>query len=446
LKGNLTCYASLVLIILLLLGCTPAIKSPIEQGSTDVSPLIRNPNLSIAPNNPLAAILTFDTDRPTEATVTLSSNDHTVTAPSSDGLTTNHRLHVLGLRAREKYAVTISVVDEGGNVSYDRSLRLKTAPLPDDFPPLEVTLSEPDRMQPGVTVFNVRRWNPDRDEKWGMLIGVDEQGEVVWYHHDECMIHFVTQTRNGNLLYLCRRGEAIEVNTMGERVRAWAPAELDPSVDFFHHEILEMPSGNFLVLTRENRQSDGYDRGGQQVAYDVLGDVIVEFTPEGVIVNRWSVFDMLDPHRIGPSFHLPRGKQLDWTHGNSLFYDEGDDSITVSLRHQDWVIKFDRETGELIWRLGAEGDFSLVGDGEWFFQQHAAKLLDDRWLLYDNGKDRPGIKHAYQLYGRVSSTHSIRRAKTLLRGLQPRFGSSGIVSPFTPRSWAKRISSTTATS
>ncbi|MBC8492628.1 MAG: hypothetical protein H8D43_02490 [Chloroflexi bacterium] len=104
-KGNLTCYASLALIILLLLGCTPAIKSPIEQGSTDVSPLIRNPNLTIAPNNPLAAILTFDTDRPTEATVTLSSNDHTVTAPSSDGLTTNHRLHVLGLRAREKYAV-----------------------------------------------------------------------------------------------------------------------------------------------------------------------------------------------------------------------------------------------------------------------------------------------------------------------------------------------------
>ena len=277
-KRNLTCYASLALIILVLPGCSPAIESPIEQGSTDVSTIIRNPNLTIAPNNPLAAILTFDTDRPTEATVTLSSNEHTVTAPSSDDLTTNHRLHVLGLRAREKYAVTISVVDERGNVSYDRSIRLKTAPLPEDFPPLEVTLSEPGRIQPGITVFNVRRWNPDRDEKWGMLIGVDEQGEVVWYHHDECMIHFVTQTRNGNLLYLCRRGEAIEVNTMGERVRAWAPAELDPSVDFFHHEILEMPSGNFLVLTRENRQIDGYDRGSQQVAYDVVGDVIVEFT------------------------------------------------------------------------------------------------------------------------------------------------------------------------
>ena len=42
----------------------------------------------------------------------------------------------------------------------------------------------------------------------------------------------------------------------------------------------------------------------------------------------------------------------DWAHANSIFYDASDDSIVLSFRHQDAVVKFSRESGELIWILG----------------------------------------------------------------------------------------------
>ena len=33
--------------------------------------------------------------------------------------------------------------------------------------------------------------------------------------------------------------------------------------------------------------------------------------------------------------------------------------VVLSLRHQDWIIRIDRATGEVLWRLGDGGDFTL---------------------------------------------------------------------------------------
>jgi len=71
-----------------------------------------------------------------------------------------------------------------------------------------------------------------------------------------------------------------------------------------------------------------------------------------------------------------------------VWYDEEDDSFVVSLAHQNMLVKVDRETGKLKWRLGADGDFSLNGAGGWFSYQHGADLLPNRnILLYDHKAD-----------------------------------------------------------
>ncbi len=87
-----------------------------------------------------------------------------------------------------------------------------------------------------------------------------------------------------------------------------------------------------------------------------------------------------------------------WTHGNAVIYDPADDSIIVSLRHQDAVVKFSRQTGELKWILGPHenwdqeqfGEFLLtpLSDEEFFFpyHQHAPKITDEGTIIvYDNG-------------------------------------------------------------
>jgi len=125
------------------------------------------------------------------------------------------------------------------------------------------------------------------------------------------------------------------------------------------------------------------------------------------------MLDILDPFRINYSsllvlydgfFESVFGEQLetrDWSHGNAVVHDPADDSIVVSLRHQDAVVKFSRQTGELKWILGPHenwdmeqfGEFLLtpLSEDEFFFQyhQHAPDITDEGTILiYDNGNNR----------------------------------------------------------
>jgi hypothetical protein len=75
-----------------------------------------------------------------------------------------------------------------------------------------------------------------------------------------------------------------------------------------------------------------------------------------------------------------------------------DGSILMSLRHQDWLLKVDygngTGTGNILWRLGLDGDFTIVGDPNdpypWFSHQHDAEwqLTYPYIALFDNGNTR----------------------------------------------------------
>jgi len=91
----------------------------------------------------------------------------------------------------------------------------------------------------------------------------------------------------------------------------------------------------------------------------------------------------------------------DWAHANAVIHDPSDDSLIVSLRHQDAVIKISRQTGELIWILGPHENWDPVEFGKYlltpivdelfFFQyhQHAPMITQDgNLLIFDNGNFR----------------------------------------------------------
>jgi arylsulfate sulfotransferase len=91
----------------------------------------------------------------------------------------------------------------------------------------------------------------------------------------------------------------------------------------------------------------------------------------------------------------------DWTHANSLAYSKDDGNFLISLRHQNWVLKIDYQngagTGNVVWRLGEGGDFTLQGatdPTDWFYAQHYANFTSHNTTgvfsldLFDNGDDR----------------------------------------------------------
>jgi hypothetical protein len=73
----------------------------------------------------------------------------------------------------------------------------------------------------------------------------------------------------------------------------------------------------------------------------------------------------------------------------------------LSLRNQSWIIKIDyangQGTGNVIWRLGYQGEFTLLDStspADWFFAQHFATFVDSKSTgsfqlsVFDNGNNR----------------------------------------------------------
>jgi hypothetical protein len=159
----------------------------------------------------------------------------------------------------------------------------------------------------------------------------------------------------------------------------------------FHHEAKRLPNGDtaVLALTHKtvviNSQPENY-----------LGDDIIVLDQNFQVVWVWDAFDHLDVNR-GPILgETDMNGNVDWLHSNSISWSPADGNLSLSLRNQDWVIKIDYENGNgdghVIWRLGLDGDFTVVGSSDpypWFSHQHDVNYVDDNTLVvFDNGNTR----------------------------------------------------------
>jgi hypothetical protein len=335
-----------------------------------------------------------------------------------DELNTGHSHPVLGLRPGRVHAILVTAVDEAGETALESVFEVTTDPLPEDFPQLDVT-SDPGLMEPGVTLF----------ASGGFLIIVDDGGDVVWYYRiteSASLDRDVRRMPNGNLLLLLPLHGIVELDMLGNTVRRWhaarssqgAAVSIPVDAAAFHHEVFAMESGNFLTLSLEAREYPDYptsttDPAAPLETSNVVGDVVVEFTPDGTVVNEWHLLDILDPYRLNYSSLIGlwdqffqsvfgvEGPTRDWSHGNAVIHDTRDDSLIISMRHQDAVIKIDRQTGELVWILGTHANWNqdLFGrfllhpatDDDLFFQyhQHAPMIREEgNIILFDNGNFR----------------------------------------------------------
>lgn len=78
---------------------------------------------------------------------------------------------------------------------------------------------------------------------------------------------------------------------------------------------------------------------------------------------------------------------MDYMHMNSICIDPNDNNIIVSFRNLNEIIKINRTTGDIMWRLGGPySDFPLSSD-EVFLRQHYVRFTDNNQTLIfvDNG-------------------------------------------------------------
>jgi hypothetical protein len=376
-----------------------------------------NPN----PQVPLAAIVTFDAAEPVTTTLEVSDGEVSRSIAFDAARSPVEGLPILGMRPDRRHEIRVTIRDAAGNqTSHPEPLVFTTPPLPSDpieIPPFEIAVSNPERMEPGVTVVNVRRILADQNLRrfFSLLLGLDQQGEVVWTYRADERISDVEPLPNGHLIYLTTEYRAVEIDLLGNTIRSWYAANRPQGADdgipvdalTFHHELDLLPSGNLLVLGSQVREIQDFKpyrlmkREGPLSTARVMGDEIVEFAPDGTVVWRWNAFDHLPTERVGydlfPDYWVVRGfpDTWDWVHANGLFYDSRDDSILLSIRGQSAVVKIDHATGEIRWILGDPTGWPEayqhlllrpIDDMRWFYQQHAPVITPDgTLLLFDNG-------------------------------------------------------------
>jgi len=148
-----------------------------------------------------------------------------------------------------------------------------------------------------------------------------------------------------------------------------------------HHDGLLLKNGNVLLLCAaelpmETASRVKGGRPGTEANGKIWADYLVEFTKDGKKVWEWRTWDHLDPGEY--PIPLIQNERSEWTHGNAIA-ELADGNLLISFRNISTVVKIDRKSGQVVWKLGAP---PLSG-------QHApVPLPNGNILIFDNGPTR----------------------------------------------------------
>jgi hypothetical protein len=293
-----------------------------------------------------------------------------------------------------------------------------------ESPPLRIDVCDASRREPGLIAFTTRPGSIRHQKaQLGWVIALDRDGVVRLNFKCDAATQDIRRDLDGHILFSqAGAGVLTKIDWQGRVLGRWhaqgrwldkaPPREsIALPIEVLHHTFQVLPNGNFLVLSAEVRRFENWhgsttDASAPRETANLVGDVIAEVTRTGELVREWRLFDMLDAYRIGHGSRSTYWHKLgfpgtfDWSHANAIFYDRSDDTILVSLRHQDCVIKFTRAAGELRWILGNHSHWSgalaerLLTPAfglEWQFHQHDCSVVGrNRVLCFDNGNFRAG--------------------------------------------------------
>lgn len=216
---------------------------------------------------------------------------------------------------------------------------------------------------------------------------LDNDAHVCHQWHGDEGISYGYLLDNGNLLLRTKpsggSGDAgipgsalIELDWESNIVWAYR----DPML---HHDFVRLPNGNTLAVFFEQIPSEvaAKVRGGRpapSASGIMLGDSVREINPDGLFVNEWPSWQVLDPYLDAI---CPLEGRHQWTHQNALNL-TADGDLLVSYRQIDTVGIIDRSSGTFIWKWGP---------GQISHQHHPTYLANGRILLFDNGPHRGGV-------------------------------------------------------
>lgn len=384
-----------------------------DTADTALAPLSGEVAIEVNPDNPLAAIVTVTMSRAVSVHLEYGLAALDRVSPSAEvEAGTATRLQALGLTPDSAWSV--QVVADGDEDWRSEVLAVQTEafdPAWSCTPSFVAPESEYSTDEVVCSALNIGdefrylcwdRWGTPRlsfhSDSNDQLLSLTALADRGWAG---------TSQNRSTLMFLDPFGVVV-----GEYGAAWFEGKTRyPHAFIDAHDLLALDSGPYegsvAVLTGlSEAAADGqYVNGNGLLVFDPVAEVVrYDYSLLGAPDDGVSADERLPftrPGTIGVE---------DWAHANGIAAGtdaDGRQFLVMSLAAQNWLVKLYPDTDALDWRLGYEGDFTLVEalgaaepvprpDTDWFFHQHGPAVVprsDGRLglLLFDNGEDRGEI-------------------------------------------------------
>jgi hypothetical protein len=162
-----------------------------------------------------------------------------------------------------------------------------------------------------------------------------------------------------------------------------------PTLNSLHHHITKTSNNTYFLISATIQNQYCPEECNPNLPDEIpwQGDIYREFDQDGNEIWSWNTFDYFDlTTEYNPYYvEIYTGDlEMDWTHSNSVFFDENSASVFVSLRNLSRITKIDYATKNLIWNMG-QTDFMndiYFEDDLNFSQQHSVQVLENGNLLF----------------------------------------------------------------
>lgn len=261
--------------------------------------------------------------------------------------------------------------------------------VPSDFPQIHVT-TPANEMDDGYIFASNFIPSSAGGNVGSYLLIIDNNGEPVYYQRipETTSVTDFKKLDNGFLAYW-EGGRYHILDSSYNEVKTITAGNGYTYIDL--HDLLFLPNGHYIFMIYDPEVIDMSQiaPGGNQNAI-VIGAVIQEIDTQGNVVFQWNSFDHIPITDTNRDLTTSR---IDYVHSNAIDLDK-DGNILLSSRHLDEITKINRQTGDIIWRLGGKANqfaFSTapgISDTPYFYMQHDIRRLPNGDIsLFDNHND-----------------------------------------------------------
>ena len=303
-------------------------------------------------------------------------------------------------------------VENSSTLFHSQVFSFNTRSLPEGLSPFENQLPESTFKFDGYINIGTKPEN-------SYLYLINDQGKIVWYQtaDNKTIVNSTFDPLHNTFQCILGQNpneqfggdEILVIDLYGNTIFKRTYDELKhPDV---HHDFKRLPNGDLIMIHRYKKDYDLSSKGGG-TDETINGEGLTVMDLDGNIKWEWNCFTAIDPLDYPFIMDEPQGGHLsprqDLLHANSVSLDtDGNYLMTFNRINQLW--KINSTTGEVVYKLGVDGDVDMSEEGYTSGIHSSHVDLDGEIMVIDNGKANQQTRAVSYMVNETTKTAVIKK-------------------------------------